>query len=110
MLKKLLARNKVSSVGKAEFKITMITLYYIVHGVIGLVSYGNRNVMDFASYVICESSGNHLDCDDDLTRALDRIGLQTVVMVMISLLPVVVLVFTCDPNLCKKMKGKATNS
>lgn len=33
----------------AELKITMIALYYTVYSVMGLVSYGNRNVLRTSS-------------------------------------------------------------
>ena len=89
------------SIGKAEFKITIVTFYYTLLGVGGVVSYTTKNATDLALYFICESTGL-LDCRENLASLEDVNVLHTVAVVMLSLLPAVTFLFSCDTKACRK--------
>ena len=105
MLKKLLARTKVGKAAKAQLKITGIIIYYTLVGVMGLVTFtyyeaSNTYRESAAAYILCESGGLS-NCDSDL--GIDVVYLLSVFVVMfISFLPVMTILFSCDPNAYKK--------
>lgn len=106
MLKKLLARKKVGKAAKAQLKITGIIIYYTFVGVMGLVtftyyeaSYAHRESV--AEYILCESGGLSSDCVFDV--GIDVVFVLSVfVIILVSFLPVMTLLFSCDPNAFKK--------
>jgi hypothetical protein len=104
VLIKLLTGTKVSitSTRKAHLKISIITIYYTLVGVVGLVSYTiqtasavtvDRTVL----YALCESRGQS-DCRENLGSGDG--DASTVAIVMLFLLPVVVILFNCNPQAC----------
>ncbi len=106
VLKKLLARKKVGRVGKAQIKIMAVIIYYTILGVMGLVAYTVFEVADsyrktIVQYVLCESTGlSECEVTNDNTILI----LSKLVIIMISLLPVVAILFNCDPKAWKKFR------
>ena len=104
MLKKLLSRKKVGKAGKAEIKISFILIYYVVIGVLGLVTLtyleAESAISELANFFICE--GLHLaNCSKHLDiNAFEELSI--VIIVMLSLLPVVALIFSCNIQTIKK--------
>ena len=96
-MKKLLARKKVRNVGKAEIKIIAIVTYYTIVGVMALVNttyfdeYSYQPVID---YIVCQSTGM-ASCQEEL-HILEEVFILATIIVMISFLPVVVILFSCD--------------
>lgn len=107
VLKKLMARKTVPKVGKAQVKITFIIIYYVLVGVMGLVTFTYYRASStyretIVEYILCEISGMQ-DCILDLGVIYDIISaLTTTVIMMISLLPVMAILFSCNPQACKK--------
>ena len=107
MLKKLLARTKVGKAAKAQLKITGIIIYYTLVGIMGLVTFTfyeaiNTYRESAAAYILCESGGLS-NCDSDL--GINVVYLLSVFVIMfISFLPVMTILFSCDPNAYKKKK------
>lgn len=100
----------MGNVGIAQLKITAILIYYTVLGVMGLttasVSFTSyeAKTMDrenIAQYIACENSGMS-DCVYDSTFLSDVGTLAVVVVLLFSFLPVVAILFSCDPRTCKK--------
>ena len=105
VIKKLLARQKIGNIAKAQLKITAIVIYYTVLGISGLASYtyydiGESYQRRIANFVLCESSGVS-DCEINELGPV-AIFLSTLVLTMISFLPVVTIVFSFDPKAYKK--------
>ena len=109
MLKKLLAKKKVGGVCTAHLKITAVLIYYTVLGVMGL-STATSSLTNYAAstdiveYLACESRGM-ADCMFNST--FHSSTLAVVVVVLFSLLPVVAILFSCDPRACRR-KPKAS--
>ena len=71
MLKKLVAGERRGNIGKAQIKISFITIYYVMLGVMGLVSltYFGENTVDIMQpslafpkdFLLCKSLSNP-DC------------------------------------------------
>lgn len=100
VLKKLVAGNKVGKVGNmAQIKISLVLIYYIGTGVMGLVTftyYGARNTMsELRSYLICKGL-NGSDCPVEPESINIFHYLSTIVVAMFSLLPVVMLAFSIN--------------
>ena len=114
VLKKLIARKKVGRVGKAEVKMAVIVLYYIIMGVLGLVTFtyyevktkGNRESL--AELFLCESTGN-LDCNVDLQNIEMFSVLAVAVVVMLASSPVIAVIFSFDPKSCRRDKQSLTS-
>ena len=104
ILKKLLARKKVGNVGKAEIKITAIIIYYVLIGVMGLATttyFERYNTDAISQYIVCQSSGME-SCQEVLhIRSNDEIFAVAASIVVLSFLPVVVILFNCDPKAFK---------
>ena len=107
-LKKVLAKKKGGRAGKAQLKISAIIIYYIFLGVTGLVAFTyyeaseSQRVM-VAEHIICESSGT-LDCE--LSFDIGVRTLSVLVIMALSFLPVMVILFSCDPKVFKRKKPK----
>lgn len=107
MLKKLIARKKVAKIGKAQVKIAFITVYYILIGVMGMVTFtyyrASRTHQEvITEYILCEISGMP-DCILNLGVTADIFyALTTIVVLLVSLLPVMAILFSCNPQACKK--------
>ena len=101
VLKKLLARKKVGNVGKAEIKITAIIIYYVLVGVMGLVNFIMRfNTDAISQYIVCQSSGKE-SCQEEFNISKNDILIMAAPAVMVSLIPVVAILFSCDPKAFK---------
>jgi hypothetical protein len=101
---KLLTGTMVSmtSARKAHLKISVITIYYTLVGVVGLVSYTIQSASGVTvdrtvQYALCESRGQS-DCRENLGSANGSASI--VAFVMLFFLPVVVILFNCNPQAC----------
>ncbi len=100
-----MAKKKVRKVGVAQLKTAFIVIYYIIIGVSGMVVYTDSSTGSpyerIRDFVECENSGaSECVLEGGLTLATDIIS--TTIFVIISLLPVVAILFTCDPKVFKK--------
>ena len=85
-----------------EVKLSVIIFYYIIVGVMGLITItylevkAKPNRESLVELFICESTGNK-DCSHLNLGNLDTLNaLAVVVISMIAMLPVAVLLFSCD--------------
>ena len=112
MLKKLLARQQVTKVGKAESKIMFMLLYFAFAAVTGLAifTYEVNNTAYQASifaYIGCETSGlSPINCFEELldTRSMNITNpIRTISVCALVLWPVpLVILFTCNLKLFRK--------
>ena len=107
-LKRVLSKKKGGRAGKAQLKISAIIIYYVLLGVTGLVAFTYYEVsesyrMRIAEHILCESSGT-LDCELNFDFGVR--ALSVLVIVVISFLPVMVILFSCDPKVFKRQKPK----
>ena len=103
VLKKVLARKKVGNVRKAEIKVTAIIIYYVLLGVMGLVAFTyfmRLNADAISQYIVCQSSGKE-SCQEEFSISKNDIFFMAAPIVMVSLLPVVAILFSCDPKAFK---------
>lgn len=103
-MKKLLAKKKVGRVGTAHFKITAVLIYYTVLGVVGLSTATSSfttysTSANIVEYLACESRGM-ADCVFNSTFHTSTLAI--VVVVLFSFLPVVAILFSCDPRTCRR--------
>ena len=85
------------NVGKAEIKITAIVIYYTIVGVMSLANdtyFGEYTYEPFIEYIACQSTGM-ASCQEEL-HTLNEVYIVAAVIVMVSFLPVVVILFSCD--------------
>lgn len=114
ILKNWLAKSKVRKAWKAHFKISTIVIYYTLLGVVGLIGYTYQSASNIyqeriAEYILCESGGQSSDCVLDIGLNSDVVGvLSTAVFVMVSFLPELAIIFSCDPQACRKKDKRAT--
>ena len=112
MIKKRMAGKEVSKIGKAEVNISGIVFCYTLAAVVGLAPMTffefNRTDERISELVVCESSGNR-DCSDiDLSTFEAASALLFVSMVIItSFFPIMAIVFSFDPQSCKRTKGQS---
>lgn len=103
-------KTKVGKIWKAQFKISAIIIYYTLVGVMGLATYtyfeANETFQEnFTEYILCESGGQSSDCVLNLNVGiLDALG--TTVVVMVSFLPVLAILFSCDPQACRRKNAR----
>lgn len=103
---------------KAELKISIILIYYIVVGVMGLVgltySMNNREQIeeDIAEFLICSLSGGlFANCEQFLSGPLSTIHILTdITLIMVSFLPVVLLLFSINLKSCRNCPLVSTRS
>lgn len=112
-MKKLLAQKRTGKAATAQLKITAVLIYYTVLGVMGLstasVSFTGyaAETENIVQYLACENSGMS-DCVFDSTFLSGAGTLAVVVIVLISFLPLVAILFSCDPRACKKKSQSIT--
>ena len=98
MLKKLLAKKKVTNVGVAELKVAGILLVYMALGVTGLITYifaDMEVVVEGSAFVTCVGGGGS-NCSE-LKDRITKISMTLPATIsLLSLVPVVVILFTCD--------------
>ena len=87
-MKKLLSKQKVGRVGKAQIKLTMILCYYIFSSVMGLAVYTFYYEMTDAPSTVISSLG-------------------TAVIALICFVPVVIILFSIDLKTCMNKIKKA---
>ncbi len=111
MLKKLLANRKVEKVARAQIKLLIILIYYVINGVFGianvtytqLVQPGERRIV--YEYFVCESTGSK-DCH--LERSLDAIRPLLIIfnIVIFTCMPLFIFIFSVDFRKCKREPKK----
>ncbi len=102
---------------KAEIKIAIITIYYTLTGVIGLVAFTYFNVVNIMNTIseslgelfLCESTGTQ-DCADMNLGSFNTLtSFSLVANIMVTFSSVVAVVFSLDPKALKmnlhKCKG-----
>ena len=109
MLKKLLSKKKVTNVGVAELKITAILIVNTALGVTGLVTYTFADmevVLEATAVLFCIGSEG-----SNCYQGTDRLNIISITLpatfILLSLLPVVAILFTCDVHSLKKMARDA---
>ena len=104
-MKKVLARKKVRNVGLAELKITILVIIETALGVTGLVTYSlaDGQLFDAAfRYFTCLGS-EEPNCD---LGALTTFNFMIpLIFILLSLLPMAVILLSCDLQTCKKLKN-----
>ena len=103
----LLTRSEVGKIGKSELKISILTIYYTVVGIMGLVSYTILSASDIhrdgiIDYIVCESRGPS-DCTLQNFGVINEMA-TTAAIAMIFFIPVVAILFNCKPEACKCTK------
>ena len=102
MLKKLLAKKKASNVGAAELKITAILITNMGLSVTGLVTYtlaDTEVITEGRVFAFCEASGGP-NCD---LGGVDTFNITVpVTFALLSLLPMVAILLSCDIQAFKK--------
>ena len=109
MLLKLIAGKKAGKVGTAQIKISFVNIYYVLLGVVGLVSLTFYEVkssrLGLVEYFICNAFGDPTSsCQLDVNTIKSFKALSISVIVMLSFLPIVVLIFSFDIKAFKKLK------
>ena len=96
---------------KLNVRLSLIAAYYVCLGVIGLISltyYGansNVGIRTLTDYFLCESIATE-NCPVDLIEISTIRTFSVVMSVMVSLIPVVTLLFTIEPcKWCKKRES-----
>ena len=106
MLKKLLAKRKVTNVTKAQIKVTTHTIYIVIMSIIGLVAYTdlitNSYIEDATDFILCESTGQASDCQQTLDSFVTIMKLLTAFFTMLSFNSVVLILLVCNPQAFKK--------
>lgn len=105
VIKNLAAGKKMIKAGKAELKIMITFVYYIIMGVISHVSYFANTQDDIQLLILCESTGNR-ECNVDLSAYNRSRILNIVAFVMVTLLPVVAILFNFDPKACTRKRSR----
>ena len=113
MLKNPLARRKVGDVGKAQIKIMAIIVHNTLLGVVGLAAityFYTSDIYDESfNFIACQSTGRE-SCEVQGISSLDEILILAAVVILIALLPIVVILFTCDPKACRCRKQDRNSS
>ena len=111
------SRKKVAQVGKAEAKILFVVCYYVILGMISLVTFtyieatNPSNLSAIEEYFVCQRSGFHPSegnqCGERPSVRLFPLNILSAVGILqLALLPVVILIFTvsCTKPNCQKWK------
>ena len=106
MIKKLMEGKKMGRVGKAEIKMAVIILYYIIVGFVSQMTLtyfeirtkANRDSLDDCG----DATSDNPKCGVKLdgVSSLDVLSLMAIIMV--TFLPVVAVVFSLDLKACKQ--------
>ena len=114
-MKKLVAGKRPHLIGKAQAKILFIMCYYIITAIIALTVFvnfevkGERHRQDLQGHFACQSVGMQegKDCGESIGDRLHNFSvLGAVSIILISLLPTVVLVFSVKYVKCKAKKAR----
>ena len=105
MLKRLLAKKKVTNVGVAEIKIAVILIIIVALGVTGMMTYilaDMEVLVEAGAFIACVVSGGS-NCSQ-VTERLNIISMTLpATFTLLSLVPVAVILFTCDVQAFKKV-------
>ncbi len=113
MLKKLVAKRKVENITRAEIKLLIILIYYVVNGVFGLanLTYSQlifpperRQAYEF----ICQLTGTRNE-DCHLDTSLDTIRPLLIIfsIIIFTGLPLFVFIFSVNCGKCQRKLKKA---
>lgn len=118
VLRRILMKRKVGKVVKGELKITILIVYTIILGILGIVGsvYVDRNDsfrQDLADYILCESAGSSSDCELDTIVGIVTSTLFSATQVIFDLVPVMILIINYDLFIWKTIPtpqpSKSTN-
>ena len=106
MLKKLLAKRKVTNIGVAELKIAAILIVTMALSVTGMVIYIFADlevlVVEGGAFIICVGSGG-----SNCSQLKDRLNIinmtSPAISTLLTLLPVVMILFVCDVKTFKNV-------
>ena len=105
VLKKLLAKKKVTNIGVAELKIAAILIVAMALSVTGMVTYifADMGVLvEGAAFITCVGSGG-----SNCSQLKDRLNIISMTLpatsTLLSLLPVVMILFACDVKTFKNV-------
>ena len=105
MLKKLLAKKKVTNIGVAELKIAAVLIVIMAFSVTGMVTYifiDMELFVESAAFITCVGSGG-----SNCYQLTDRINIISVTFTttftLLALLPVAMILFACDMKTFKKV-------
>ena len=106
---KTIVKAELKTIGKAQLKIMVIILYDVFLGVAGLVTYTYYSSDSFRTaiteYILCESGGVESSCTfPNLNLGVEVLSVMTIVM--FSLLPVVILAVSINPDAIRKASKK----
>lgn len=115
-MKKLLYGKKLGDdVGKAEVKMSLVVMYYVVVGTTSLATFTHIEVREktnrkrLTELILCESAGRKdSDCGLDLTDLDAANILSTISITMMATLPAVLLLFSLDLKAVKRKQKKAS--
>ena len=100
VIKKLLAGKRMINVGKAELKIALVITFTVFSGIVNLVAYTRgdlrttESLRSIQEHLVCESMGESADCAPIVESELSQLIIAG--LVVLSFIPVVVLLVTCD--------------
>ena len=113
-MKKLVKGKRPRLIGKAQAKILFIMCYYIITAIIALIVFvnfevnGARERQALEEHFACQSAGIQEDRDcgsESISERLHKFSvLGAVSIILVSLLPTVVLVFSVKCAECKTKK------
>ena len=111
VIKKLSRGKKASKVGKAQVKIMVIFIYYLLLGILALgifsyyVAINDMLIVDLRAFFLCESFGvnSGKNCLALRSEALKNYTRLLVVGIIVqALITPVILIFVADCTKCKK--------
>ena len=112
MLKKLLAKKKVTNIGVAELKITALIIVNLGLGVVGLVTYifaDMEVIVEGGAFAFCVADGGS-NCSQ-LKDRINTINITSpITFTFLALVPVMAIVVTCDVQAFKNKARVWTRS
>ena len=114
MLKKLAAKKNTGNIGVVEIKISLLIVYSILMGVMGVALFTffilTKVAQNLANLFICESLGSSECSTDNFVTGSLRIT-RTISFIMLFFLPVVIFMVIFSPQAWKKkLKTTLTSS
>jgi hypothetical protein len=108
--------TEVVAAAKAELKVSLILLYYLTVGVVGLigVTYIMNNQQqvqdDITDFLICSAQGGSFtNCQMFITGILSAVNTLTdISLILVAFLPVALLIFSINFKLCRMMLQRST--
>ncbi len=114
MLKKLVAKRKVENITRAEIKLLIILIYYVVNGVFGLANLTYSQLIfpperrQAYEFFICQLTGTRNE-DCHLDTSLDTIQPLLIIfsIIIFTGLPLFVFIFSVNCGKCQRKLKKA---